>query len=98
MMMKNRLREACNSDELWAFACDFYDIEGNKKSLLFLQDNARMKVNLLIFRFYRCITGILINADGLAFFADKNEELESLTSMLRVQRKDRKPRPNHIEK
>lgn len=71
----------------WDFSVSFYQQHNNQYTLLWLQDNARLNVNMLLLILYLGQFKLVLSKQKIAQLMAQLQTLDSLTSNLRRQRK-----------
>lgn len=74
-------------DEFWRYSLQYYDLGKNKASLLWLQDEAGINVNCVLFLMYLQTKGLFVSFNKFKRLQTSIKNLDSLTSNFRVKRR-----------
>jgi uncharacterized protein (TIGR02444 family) len=81
------LRTAISTHKFWQYSLQFYTQNNNQTTLLWLQDNAALNVNVALLLMYLQTKGVFISGDQFNHLNQENQDLDSLTSSFREKRR-----------
>jgi uncharacterized protein (TIGR02444 family) len=81
------LKATISVSEFWQYSLHYYTQNNNQTTLLWLQDNAALNVNIVLLLMYLQTKSMFISVNQFNDLNQKNQALDSLTSNFREKRR-----------
>lgn len=81
------LKTSISASEFWQYSLQYYTQNNNQETLLWLQDNAALNVNIVLLIMYLQTKSVFISTKQFNQLNNINQKLDSLTSNFREKRR-----------